>query len=368
MRDHRLIKYAQALVNYSLYVKPNEWVVIRGSDLALPLIQECYREVLKAGAHPTVMLNPEGISEILLKEGSDEQLQFNAPIMMEVYAKADKILNILGDHNLKSLAAIPSDRIALQRRSGAPVTKLYNDRVARGEMDWTLCLYPTESSAQEANMSLSDYEEFVFEACLLNSENPIASWQQVHDQQAAMVTYLNQKTNFHIIARDTDLTLSTANRIWINSDGHHNFPSGEVFTAPVKESVNGTIRFTFPGIYSGQEIEDIRLTFKAGKVIQASAKRGQALLHALLDTDEGSHYVGEFAIGTNYGITRFTKNMLFDEKIGGTIHLALGKSYPECGPVNDSMLHWDMLCDMKDGGEIYADGELFYQNGVFIKK
>ncbi|WP_303868691.1 aminopeptidase [Acetobacterium wieringae] len=368
MRDHRLIKYAQTLVNYSLYVKPNEWVVIRGSDLAMPLIKECYREILKAGAHPTVILTPDGLSEILLKEGSDEQLQFNAPMMLEVYAKADKILNILGDHNLKSLSAIPSERIALQRRFGAPITKLYNDRVARGEMDWTLCLYPTASGAQEANMSLSDYEEFVFEACLLNGENPIAAWQKIHDDQEAMVTYLNTKTSFHVVANDTDLTLCTENRVWINSDGHHNFPSGEVFTAPVKESVNGTIRFTFPGIYSGQEIEDIQLTFTDGCVVKASAKRGEALLHALLDTDAGSRYVGEFAIGTNYGISQFTKNMLFDEKIGGTIHLALGKSYPECGPINDSLLHWDMLCDMKDGGAIYADGELFYQNGLFLKK
>jgi Leucyl aminopeptidase (aminopeptidase T) len=207
-------------------------------------------------------------------------------MMMSIYSKADKILNILGDHNLRSLAAIPGERIALQRRSGAPVTKIYNDRVARGEMDWTLCLYPTESGAQEANMSLSDYEEFVFSACLLNTDNPIASWQKIHHEQAAMVTYLNQKKEFHVLAKDTDLTLCTENRIWINSDGHHNFPSGEVFTAPVKESVNGTIRFTFPGIYSGQEIEDIKLTFKDGRVVTACAKRGEDLLNALLDTDE----------------------------------------------------------------------------------
>lgn len=368
MRDQRLLKYAQTLINYSLYVKKGEWVVIRGSELAMPLIKECYREILKVGAHPTVLLNPEGLAEILLKEGSDDQLQFNSPIMMEVYSKSNKVLNILGDHNLKALTAIPSERIALQRRSGAPVTKIYNERVAQGLMDWTLCLYPTESGAQEANMSLSDYEDFVFEACLINNPDPIASWQKIHDDQEVMVDYLNNKTQFHIIAPDTDLTLSTENRIWINSDGHHNFPSGEVFTAPVRESVNGTIRFTFPGIYSGQEIEDIQLTFKDGKVVQASAKRGEELLQSLLKTDEGSQYAGEFAIGTNYGISKFTKNMLFDEKIGGTIHVALGKSYPECGPINDSLLHWDMLCDMKNGGQIFADGELFYENGMFIKK
>ncbi|AFA49158.1 aminopeptidase [Acetobacterium woodii] len=367
MRDPRLIKYAQTLVNYSLYVKKDEWIVIRGSELAMPLIKECYREILKAGAHPTIMLNPEGISEILLTAGNDAQLQFNSPLMMTVYSQADKVLNILGDHNLKSLSAIPSERIALQRRSGAPITKIYNDRVAAGLMDWTLCLYPTESGAQEANMSLSDYEDFVFAACLINQPDPIAAWQKIHDEQERMIDYLNTKTTFHIVSQDTDLTLSTENRRWINSDGHHNFPSGEVFTAPVRESVNGVIRFTFPGIYSGQEIEDIRLTFKDGKVVAATAKRGQELLQSLLKTDEGSQYVGEFAIGTNYGITQFTKNMLFDEKIGGTIHLALGKSYPECGPINDSLLHWDMLCNMKNGGKIAADGQLFYQNGQFIK-
>ncbi|KNZ41049.1 aminopeptidase [Acetobacterium bakii] len=367
MRDQRLIKYAHTLVNYSLYVKENEWVVIRGSELAMPLIKECFREILKAGAHPSILLIPEGISEIMLKEGSDDQLSFNSPVMMEAYSKADKILTILGDHNLKSLTGIPSERITLQRRAGAPVTKIFHDRVAQEQMDWTLCLYPTHSGAQEAGMSLDDYENFVFSGCLLDTPDPVASWKKIHDDQQSMVDYLNKRTDYQIIANDTNLTLSTESRTWINSDGHHNFPSGEVFTAPVKESVNGTIRFSFPGIYSGQEIEDIQLTFENGRVTKATAKRGEDLLRALIETDEGSHFAGEFAIGTNYGIKKFTKNMLFDEKIGGTIHLALGSSYPQCGPVNDSLLHWDMLCDMKNGGEIYADGELFYKDGHFLK-
>jgi len=367
MRDKRLIKYANTLVNYSLYVKKNEWIVIRGSELAMPLIKECFREILKVGAHPTVLLIPEGISEILLKEGSDDQLRFNSPLMMTAYSKADKVLTILGGHNLKALTSIPGERITLQRRAGAPVTKIFHDRVAQEQMDWTLCLYPTESGAQEAGMSLEEYENFVFKACLIDTPDPMTSWKDIHDHQKTMVDYLNHKTEFHIIAQDTDLTLSTANRTWINSDGHHNFPSGEVFTAPEKESLNGKIRFSYPGIYSGQEIEDIKLTFKNGRVINATAKRGEDLLKALIETDEGSHFAGEFAIGTNYGISKFTKNMLFDEKIGGTIHLALGSSYPECGPVNDSLLHWDMLCDMKSGGLMYADGELFYKDGKFIK-
>lgn len=366
MKDQRLIKYAHTLVNYSLSVKENEWVVIRGSELALPLIKECYREILKVGAHPTVLLNPDGISEIMLKEGSDDQLRFNSPLLMEAYSKADKVLSILGEHNLKALSAIPGERIALQRQAGAPITKIFKDRVAQEEMDWTLCLYPTQSGAQEAGMSLDDYENFVFEACFINTPDPVKSWEKIHNDQQTMVDYLNTKKSFRVIAQDTDLTLSAENRTWINSDGHNNFPSGEVFTAPIKESVNGTIRFTYPGIYNGKEIEDIQLTFENGRVTQASAKRGEDLLKALIETDDGSHFSGEFAIGTNYGISKFTKNMLFDEKIGGTIHLALGSSYPQCGPVNDSLLHWDMLCDMKNGGEIYADGELFYKNGEFL--
>lgn len=368
MSNLNLKKYASVLIHYSLYVKKNEWVLIRGSELTLPLIKECYREILKAGGHPSVILNPEGLSEVLLKEGSEDQLQFNAPHLMAAYGKADKVLTILGGYNLKALTGIPSDRISLQKKSSAPINNLYRERIAKGDLDWTLCLFPTHSGAQEAGMSLDDYEDFVSKACFLDQANPVDAWKKLHDQQQSMVETLNKKSDFRIIAADTNLNLSCKNRIWVNSDGHHNFPSGEVFTAPIKESLNGMIRFTYPGIYAGQEIEDIRLKFENGKVVDAVAKRGEELLLSLIETDEGSHYAGEFAIGTNYGITRFTKNMLFDEKIGGTIHIALGSSYPECGPVNDSLLHWDMLCDMKNGGQLYADGKLFYQNGNFLKK
>jgi aminopeptidase len=366
MADIRLKQYAKTLIHYSLYVQKDEWVIIRGSEITMPLITEVYREVLLAGGHPTVMLTPEGLSEILLKEGSDEQLRFNSPIMLEAYKKADKVLTILGSQNLKALSSIPGERITFQKKASAPINTIYKERVAQGQMDWTLCLYPTQSGAQEAGMSLSEYEDFVYNACFLDHTSPVESWKKLHDDQQKMVDFLNQKSDFRIVAADTDLRLSCQKRIWVNSDGHHNFPSGEVFTAPVRESLNGTIRFSFPGIYSGKEIEDIRLVFKDGKVVEATAGRGEDLLLALLDTDEGSRYAGEFAIGTNYGIDRFTRNMLFDEKIGGTIHIALGSSYPECGPVNESLLHWDMLCDMKTDGELYADGHCFYRNGKFI--
>ncbi len=365
--DERIRKYAHTLVNYSLYTAPGEWIVIRGSHLAMPLIQEVYREILKAGGHPSVLLNPEGISEILYKEGSDEQITFVNPMIETTMKKADKLLTILGDENLKALSGISPEKIALGRRGAAEVNRIYHDRVAQGLMDWCLCLYPTHAGAQEAGMSLADYEDFVFDACLLNTEDPIAAWQNVHDEQQKMVEYLNGKKHVHILSKDTDLTLSIEGRTWANSDGHHNFPSGEVFTAPVKESLNGKIRFSFPGIYSGQAIEDIQLVFEKGKVVSAKAARGEDLLKALIATDAGSCYAGEFAIGTNYGIQRFTKNMLFDEKIGGTIHIALGSSYPECGGDNDSAIHWDMLCDMKEEGQLFIDGELYYEKGQVLK-
>lgn len=185
---------------------------------------------------------------------------------------------------------------------------------------------------------------------------------------AKIVDYLNTKKKLQIIAQNTDLKMSLEGRTWINCDGKSNFPDGEVFTAPLEDSVEGEIRFSFPGIYAGKEIEDIRLEFKGGQVVNASAAKGEELLNSLLNTDEGAKRIGEIAIGTNYNIQRFTKNMLFDEKIGGTVHAALGEAIAGTGGKNSSGIHWDLLCDLKAGGKIYADGELFYENGYFIQE
>ncbi|MDP7420668.1 MAG: aminopeptidase, partial [bacterium] len=208
----------------------------------------------------------------------------------------------------------------------------------------------------------------VYQACFLNDKDPVESWKNLNKWQGKIIDYLSNKDRIKVIARNTELTLNVGGRTWINCDGQRNFPDGEVFTGPIENSINGHIRFTYPGIYMGKEIEDIYLEFKDGQVVKARAGFGQDLLNSMLNTDEGARYVGEFAIGTNYGIDRFTKNMLFDEKIGGTIHLALGLSIPESGGVNQSVIHWDMLCNMKDGGELYADDELFYKDGQFTKK
>lgn len=215
-------------------------------------------------------------------------------------------------------------------------------------------------------MSLHDYTEFVFQACLLQEENPLEAWMKIHDEQETIIGHLQGCSTLRFLSQDTDLTMNIEGRHWVNCDGKNNFPDGEIFTGPVEDSVEGHIRFSFPGIYMGRDIEDIRLHFEKGEVVKGEAGKGQDLLQAVLNTDKGARYVGEAAVGTNYGITRFTRNMLFDEKIGGTIHLALGNGYPETGSKNKSSLHWDLLCDMREGGEIYADGNLIYKEGAFI--
>ena len=366
MIDSRLTKMAEVLVDYSLELKPEDKFLINTTDLATPLVKEVYRIALLRGAYPEIQIQPEGLSRIYYATASNEQLQYVSPLREMALGSFQAFLSIIADHNTKSLTNVDSGKIALRQRSMAPLNQLFMERAAKGEMRWCVALYPTLGLAQEASMSLDEYAEFVMEGCLLNSSDPKAQWQEVHDQQERYVELLNGVDVIEVKAKDTDLRLRLKGRTWENCDGRMNFPDGEIFTAPIEDSVEGVIRFSFPGIYSGKEVEDIRLTFEKGKVVKATASRGEELLHSLLDTDAGARRVGEFAIGTNFGITKFTRNMLFDEKIGGTIHLALGSTYPETGGKNQSGIHWDMLCDMRDGGEIYADGQLIYKDGQML--
>jgi aminopeptidase len=240
------------------------------------------------------------------------------------------------------------------------------ERAAKKELKWVGTAYPTEAFAQDAEMSLREYEDFVFNACLPDPNDPIGYWQEVSRQQARIIDYLKDKKIVHVVAPDTDLTLSIEGRTFINCDGKENFPDGEIFTGPVENSVEGHVRFTYPACYEGREVEDVQLWFEKGRVAKAAAKKNEDYLLKTIDTDEGSQYLGEFAIGTNKGITRFTKNTLFDEKIGGTCHMALGAGYPESGSRNKSAIHWDMVCDLRQGGAIYVDDMLFYKDGDFV--
>lgn len=366
MPDPRLAKMAQVLVRYSVGVKPGDKVFIQGSELAAPLMRELVRETLRAGGHPDVHAGVPGALEIFFKEASEDQLKHISPLQELVVGTYDCFINVKAPHNVKELAGVDPARQALHTRAMAPVNMTFMKRASSGELRWVLTQFPTQAGAQEAGMSLAEFEEFVFAACRLDEDDPVAAWQRVHDEQERLVERLGQVKELRIVAPDTDLTLSVEGRRWINADGRANFPDGEVFTGPVEDSAQGRIRFSFPGIYAGKEIEDIRLEFKDGKVVAAQAARGEDLLHALLDSDEGARFLGEIGIGTNFQIRRFSREMLFDEKIGGTVHLAVGAGYPETGSTNESGVHWDMLCDLRQGGEIYGDGRLIYREGRFL--
>jgi aminopeptidase len=277
----------------------------------------------------------------------------------------DARLTIEASENTKSLSGVDPKRVALRQAALGGLGRRLMERSASGELRRCLTLFPTEAHAQDAEMSLAEYEDFVFDSCLLNLPDPAEGWRQVRAEQQRIVDYLMAHDHIHIVAPDTDIRYRVAGRTWINSDGKRNFPSGEVFTGPIENSVEGHVRFNYPAIYNGREVEDVRLFFKAGKVVEASASRGEDFLQAMLDTDPGARFLGEVAFGLNYNIQRFTRKILFDEKIGGTMHMALGRSYPDSGGKNDSAIHWDLICDLRDG-EVTADGELCYRDGKFI--
>jgi len=366
MSDPRITKMAQVLVNHSLGLKKGQKFVINSQETAYPLIKEVFREAIIKGAYPETRLQLPGLSEIILKEGADHQIEYVSPLTKLMANEYDAFLSIGAPINTRELSNIPPEKMRQLQRASREIMQTIMSRAAEGKLSWCGTQFPTNAAAQEGNMSLDEYTEFVFAACLLNEKDPIAAWEKIHENHQKYINYLEKCSELHFKSEDTDLKLSVAGRKWENCDGKNNFPDGEIFTAPIEDTVNGHIRFSFPGIYMGREIEDIRLSFSKGKVIDAQAKKGEDLLEAILDTDEGSRYVGEIAMGTNYGIKHFTKNMLFDEKIGGTIHLALGNGYPETGSKNQSAIHWDLLCDMRTGGEIFADGELIYRDGNFL--
>jgi len=369
MRDPRLEKLADVLVNYSVRVKKDQVVRISGPPVAQPLIVPLYRSVLAAGGHPIVRVAPDEVQELLLKHGTDEQLRFVNPITAFEYERIDCSIGVWGEDNTKSLSNVDPKRIGLSQAARKPLLEVFMKRAAEGKLNWVGTQFPGNAAAQDAEMSLSEYEDFVFSAGKLDKPDPVAAWKQVSERQQRLTDFLNGKRDYRVVAANgTDVRMSVAGHKWINCDGHHNFPDGEVFTGPVVDSVNGTIRFSFPAVHHGREVDGVRLTFKDGKVVDASADKGEAFLFSMLDTDAGSRFLGECAIGTNYDITRYTRNTLFDEKIGGTVHFALGAGYPETGNKNESGLHWDMVVDLRQGGYIEIDGVKINENGNFTRE
>jgi aminopeptidase len=341
-------------------------VAIRGTPEAAPLLLAIHNETVKAGGNPSVMLELPGAAEAFFRLASDEQLA-NIPLIYKlVIEEFDALIAIRSEPNTRELSSIPPARQRIQQKAMTPVFKTYMERGASGELKWCGAQYPTNSYAQEADMSLYDYENFVYSACFCDQEDPVARWNEIHEMQQRIIDWLAGKNEVRVSGPNADLTLSIAGRTFANSDGHHNMPSGEIFTGPVEDSAEGWVRFTYPAVTGGREVEGIELWFEEGRVVKATAKKNEEYLLEMLETDPGARYLGEFAIGTNDGIQRFTKNILFDEKIGGSFHMAVGAGYPETGSKNESAIHWDMICDMRDGGEIHVDGELLYRSGEFV--
>jgi len=369
MTDPRLTKWAKTLAHYSLALQSGEQVLIRVDEAGIPLAKEVYRAALQAGANPHVQVIVDGLDEIFLQTASDAQLEWVSPIKKFEYETIDVLCAIIAPTNTSSLAGVAAEKQARTQQAGSAIRKSLFSRTAEGKARWNLTLYPTPAAAQNAKMSLADYEEFLLKAMLLDKDDPAAAWKAFSKEQQRYVDYLNGVKTMRFVARDTDISMSVAGRTWINSDGHKNFPSGEVFTGPVEDSVNGVVRYTFPTAHLGHEVDDVRLTFQHGRVVKAEASHGLEFLSAMLDSDAGARILGEVAIGNNYGVQQFTRNTLYDEKIGGTFHLALGNSYPETGGTNVSAVHWDMVCDMRPGaggGAIYADDVLIHENGQWV--
>ncbi len=362
MADPRIEKLAKVLVHYSVALKAGQQVNISTHPLAEDLTLAVYEEVIKAGAHPFVSVMLPGLEEVFFKYAGEAQLDYVSPVRQLIAETFDASLFLWAEDNTRALSGIDPTRMARVSKANAAVNKRFMERAARGELAWCLTAYPCPALAQDADMGLLDYREFVFGAGMLNEADPVAFWKAEGQRQQTLVDWLKGHDRVTLHGESIDLSLSIKDRVFIVCDGKVNFPDGEIFTGPVEDSVNGWVRFKYPAIEYGQEVTDIELWFENGRVVKETASKNQALLTAMLDTDAGARYLGELGIGTNYGIQRFTKNMLFDEKMGGTFHLAVGAGYPESGSRNDSGIHWDMLCDMHQA-EVHVDGELFYKDG-----
>ena len=364
MTDLRIEKLAQILIQYSLGIKPGDQLEIRTNPLAQELALVAYKEAVKAGANVMINLGFQIGEEIFYKYAGDDQLDYVSPVRKLITETFDAMLVIGAEFNTRALSGVDPKRISRSRKANSEITQIFLARAAKLDLRWCYTEFPTEASAQEADMSLNDYQDFVYSAGYLNKEDPVSFWQKEGKKQKQLISWLSGKDRVELKGANVDLSFSIKDRTFKEADGKNNFPDGEIFTGPVENSANGWIRFSYPAIYEGQEVIDVELWFEDGKVVKETASKGKELLTSSLNTDEGARFLGEWGIGTNYGINRFTKNMLFDEKMGGTIHLALGSGYPETGSKNTSAIHWDMLCNMEDS-EILVDGQLFYRNGMF---
>src|SRR2546428_1351144 len=363
MLDPRIENRAGGAVPYPRHIRRNDLFRIAWPSLATPLIRAAYTEALAAGAHPYVRVSLEGLEEIFYRKAADEQLRFVSELDRAEIEQVDATLAIGGRWNTRDLTGVQPQRLASRREAVSGLQRRFLERAAKDELRWCGTQYPTHAEAQDAEMSLVEYEDFVFTAGLLQESDPVAAWGRVRAEQARIAAFLGRCSTMSFRGPDVDLTVSVAGRTWINAAGEKNFPDGEVFTGPIEDSASGKVRFSFPAIFQGREVDGVELTFERGKVVQARAAKGEDFLHAMLDTDAGARYLGELAFGLNYRIPTFTRNILFDEKIGGTMHMALGIGYPETGSKNTSRLHWDMIFDLRAVSLAQAHRHVVYRYG-----
>ena len=371
MADPRVSKFANILVQHSARVAPGDRILLEGTTAAEPLLRELYVQILEKGGHPHLMMALPGMmpfsqDEMYLTYAKDTQLDFVPTFYKLAYDQFEGRIRIHSATNTKGTTNIDPAKIQRRSKTTSVITESQFQRGAEGSFKWVTTLYPTEAYAQDASMSLKEYEDFVFGAVHSNEENPIAFWKSVEQKQQSAVGFMKGKNQVVLRGPNVDLTLSVKGRTFMNSFGTFNMPDGEIYTGPVEDSVNGWVKFTYPANYGGTSVVGAELTFTNGRVERATAEKNQDFLLKTLESDGGSRHLGEFAIGTNFDIQRFTGNILFDEKIGGSFHMALGAGYPETGSKNKSSIHWDMICDMRTDSEILVDGELFYKNGQFV--
>ena len=366
MKDPRIEKLASMLINYSVTVQPKQRVLIHGENGADPLMLELYRQCLQLGAYPYVVPYPDGYFPTTIGHATAEQFKHILEPFENFMRTYDVRIRIMGETNTKELSQLDPGRVAKYYEEAGKITNIMLDREAKGEMKWVLTLFPTNAYAQDAEMSLEEYQNFVYSACMPDADDPVGYWKKINAQQQKIAAWLKGKERVHVTAPGTDLTLSITGRPFKSCACEVNVPDGEIFTSPIEDSANGHVHFTYPTVHYGNEVDGVRLEFKDGKCIKATAEKNEPYLLKMLDVDKGARYLGEFAIGTNEGIQRFTGQILFDEKIGGSFHMALGNSYKETLGKNESSIHWDMICDLRQGGKIFIDDQLIYQDGKFV--
>jgi aminopeptidase len=365
--DPRVQKFAQILVDYSTKIKAGDKVAVTGTPAAIPVMREIYALSLERGAYAHILLDLPEQDELLFAHAGNDMLDFVPLFHKMAFEEFDVLIKLRSETNTRALTNVPVERVARRAKTTSRLLEAQMRRGADNSLRWMSTQFPTHAYAMEAEMGFEEYQEFFFRACYADeaSADPVAKWRAVQTEQERLIRRIEGHDQVRLLGPNVDLRLSIKGRKFKNACGQNNLPDGEIYTGPVEDSLNGWVRYTFPAMYQGVVVSGVELHFENGKVVSATAEKNQEVLERAINADPGARFVGEFAIGTNYNIDRFTKSILLDEKIGGSFHMALGAGYPETGSVNKSAIHWDMICDMHGDSEIRLDGDLIYRDGKF---